>query len=151
MPATFDFQWLYHSLIVGVLLFALGMVGFMARRNVPVMMISLGVMLQGVVLTLTAFGTFHGTWSGQIFSLVVLVVAIALGVIAAAVMVALARAEGSLDPDRLRRLGNEAASDEPRSLPHGAGVAGGSAPFRGEHSAVSETHVTQAAGEGIDD
>ena len=140
MLAIFDFQLLNHSLVVGVLLFALGVVGFVARRNMAVMMISAGVMLQGVVLTLTAFGTFHGTWSGQIFSVVVLVVAIALGVIAAAVMAALACAEGSLDTDRLRRLGNEAASDDPRSLPYEAGVAGGSA-----------THVTKAASEGIDD
>jgi NADH:ubiquinone oxidoreductase subunit K len=138
MLAIFDYQLLEHSLIVGVLLFALGVVGFVARRSVGAMLVSAGVMLQGVVLSLMAFGTFHGSWSGQALSLAVLLAAMAIGTIAAAVMAALARAEGSLDTDRLRRLGNEAAGDAPRSLP-------------GAHSAAAAIIVPKNADEGIDD
>src|SRR5258708_30011194 len=60
---------LNNYLIVGALLFTLGLVGFLARRNLIVMFLCAELMLQGVSLTLVAFGAFHGTWGGQVFAI----------------------------------------------------------------------------------
>src|SRR5262249_41737827 len=50
---------LNNYLIVGALLFTLGLVGFLARRNLIIMFLCAELMLQGVSLTLVAFSAFH--------------------------------------------------------------------------------------------
>src|SRR5579864_9608633 len=83
-PFTFDVLMSY--LLVGAALMALGMLGFLTRRNLIVMFLSAEMMLQGTALTLVAFGRYHGNWTGQVFTIVILTVAaceaaIALGLI----------------------------------------------------------------------
>lgn len=84
-------------LIVGALLFALGLVGFLARRNLIVMFLCAELMLQGVSLTLVAFSGFHGTWSGQVLAIFSLALAAAEAGIALALFVVLFRRGMSLD------------------------------------------------------
>lgn len=84
-------------LIVGALLFALGLVGFLARRNLIVMFLCAELMLQGVSLTFVAFSTYHGTWGGQVFAIVSLALAAAEAGIALALFVVLFRRGASLD------------------------------------------------------
>jgi NADH-quinone oxidoreductase subunit K len=69
-----DYQLLGNYLSVGALLFVLGVVGCVVRRSLPVMLLCIGLMLQGAILTLAGFSVFHGTWSGQVFVLCALVV-----------------------------------------------------------------------------
>ena len=66
---------LTNYLLLGAALMALGMIGFLSRRNLIVMFLSAEMMLQGVALTLVAFGRFHGNWTGQVFTIVILTVA----------------------------------------------------------------------------
>src|SRR5204862_3020497 len=66
---------LYNYLVVGAILFALGMVGFLARRNLIIMFLSAEMMLQGVALNLVAFARFRGNLQGQAFTLFILTVA----------------------------------------------------------------------------
>jgi NADH-quinone oxidoreductase subunit K len=84
-------------LIVGALLFTLGLVGFLARRNLIVMFLCAELMLQGVSLTLVAFSAFHGTWGGQVFAIFSLALAAAEAGIALALFVVLFRRGHSLD------------------------------------------------------
>ena len=56
---------LQNYLIVGGLLFAIGLVGFLVRRNLIVMFLCAEMMLQGVSMSLIAWGRFHGDWGGQ--------------------------------------------------------------------------------------
>lgn len=84
-------------LVVGALLFALGLVGFLARRNLIVMFLCAELMLQGVSLTLVGFSAFHGTWSGQVLAIFSLALAAAEAGIALALFVVLFRRAGSLD------------------------------------------------------
>ena len=72
-PFTFDVLMSY--LLVGAALMALGMLGFLARRNLIVMFLSAEMMLQGTALTLVGFGRYHGNWSGQVFTIIILTVA----------------------------------------------------------------------------
>ena len=88
---------LNNYLIVGALLFTLGMVGFLARRNLIVMFLCAELMLQGVSMTLVGFGSFHGTWSGQIFAIFSLALAAAEAAVALALFVVLFRRDESLD------------------------------------------------------
>jgi NADH-quinone oxidoreductase subunit K len=77
MAPTDDFTLdiLTNYLMVGAALFVLGMVGFLARRNLIVMFLSAEMMLQGTALSLVGFGRYHGSWTGQIFTIVILTVA----------------------------------------------------------------------------
>src|SRR5262245_65614837 len=74
-------------LIVGALLFGIGMVGFMTRRNLIVMFLAVEMMLQGVSLSLVAWGRYYNDWSGQV--LVIFVLAVAACEAAVAVALAL--------------------------------------------------------------
>ena len=69
---------LHHYLVVGAILFCLGLVGFLARRNLIVMFLCAEMMLQGVAINLVAFGRFWANFSGQAFTIFVLVIADAL-------------------------------------------------------------------------
>jgi NADH-quinone oxidoreductase subunit K len=66
---------LWHFLTVGAVLFGLGLVGFLTRRNLITMFLCAELMLQGVVLNLLAFGRYHGTLHGQVFGLFIVTVA----------------------------------------------------------------------------
>jgi NADH-quinone oxidoreductase subunit K len=92
-----DFHGLNTTLLAGAALFSLGAVGFLARRNLIVMLLSAGVMLQGVMMTLTAFGAFHGVAAGQMFAGIVLAVTVGIGVLALMIVAVCIRDRGSLD------------------------------------------------------
>ncbi|WP_337177449.1 NADH-quinone oxidoreductase subunit NuoK [Paludisphaera sp.] len=97
MTDPFSIELLTNYLLVGAALFALGMLGFIARRNLIVMFLSAEMMLQGVALSLVAFGRFHGNWSGQIFTIVILTIAACEASIALALIVVLYNRRSSLD------------------------------------------------------
>ena len=62
-------------LAVGAVLFVLGAIGFVTRRNLILMMLSAELMLHGVSLNLLAFGRMYGRMEGQAFTIFVLTVA----------------------------------------------------------------------------
>lgn len=88
---------LTNYLIVGAILFALGIVGFLSRRNMIVMFLSAEMMLQGIGLNLVAFGAEWQNAHGQLFTIYILTVAAAEAAIALALILALYRRRGSLD------------------------------------------------------
>ncbi|RPI90721.1 MAG: NADH-quinone oxidoreductase subunit NuoK [Planctomycetaceae bacterium] len=88
---------LNNYLVVGALLFTLGAVGFLTRRNLIVMFLCAELMLQGVSLTLVGFSGYHGTWGGQVMSIFSLSLAAAEAGIALALFVVLFRRGHSLD------------------------------------------------------
>ncbi len=99
MPPTdpFTFDVLMNYLLVGAALMALGMLGFLSRRNLIVMFLSTEMMLQGTALTLVGFGRYHGNWTGQIFTIVILTVAACEASIALALILILYNRRSSLD------------------------------------------------------
>ena len=66
---------LYNYLIVGAILFCLGLIGFVVRRNMIVTFLCAEMMLQGVSLSFVAWGRFHNDWSGQVMVLFIISVA----------------------------------------------------------------------------
>ena len=86
-------------LIVGAVLFALGLVGFLARRNLIVIFLSTELMLQGVVVNAVAFSRLHHHLEGQAFALFLLVIAAVEAGLALGMIVMLYRRRGTLDAE----------------------------------------------------
>ena len=106
-------------LVVGAVLFALGMVGFLTRRNMIIMFLSAEMMLQGVALNLVAFSRFRGDLGGQVLVLFILAVAACEAAIALALILMLYKRRKSLDVSdwqELREADQEPTLDE-ESLP----------------------------------
>ena len=61
------------------------------------MFLSVEMMLQGIALSLVGFGRYHGTWTGQVFTIVILTVAACEASIALALIVILYNQTSSLD------------------------------------------------------
>jgi len=88
---------LENYLIVGALLFGIGLVGFFSRRNMIIMFLSAEMMLQGVSVSLVAWGRFHNDWGGQVLVIFILTVAACEAAIALALVLSLYQRSGSLD------------------------------------------------------
>src|SRR5262249_47890496 len=88
---------LHSYLAVGAILFVLGMVGFLARRNMIILFLSAEMMLQGVAVNLVAFAHFRGNLQGQVLTLFIITVAACEAAVALALFVALYRTRRSLD------------------------------------------------------
>ena len=59
-----EYALLHNYLVVGALLFGIGLIGFLSRRNMIVMFLSAEMMLQGVSLSLVAWGRFYNDFGG---------------------------------------------------------------------------------------
>lgn len=95
---------LQHYLAVGAILFGIGLIGFMSRRNLIVMFLCTELMFQGVAINLVAFGHFWGNFSGQAFTILLLVIAAAEASLALGLVVLLFRQKNTLDADAWREL-----------------------------------------------
>ena len=95
---------LQHYLAVGAIMFAIGLIGFMTRRNLIVMFLCTELMFQGVAINLIAFSHFHNNLSGQAFVIFVLVIAAAEASLALGLVVLLFRQKQTLDADAWREL-----------------------------------------------
>lgn len=113
---------LESQLAVGAILFALGAIGFLTRRNLILMMLSAEMMLHGVSINLTAFGHYHQNASGQVFTIFVLTISACEAGLALALILSLYQRRKSLDielwgnlgePDVLRPVEPEAPAEPP--------------------------------------
>jgi len=86
-------------ILLGAILFAIGMVGFLARRNLIVMFLSTEVMLQGVLMNLVGFDSLYPTVTGQVFGVFVLVIAAVEAGLGLGLVVLLFRRKGTLDSE----------------------------------------------------
>jgi NADH-quinone oxidoreductase subunit K len=86
------------------MLFALGAGGILLRRNPLVILLCLELMLNAANLALIAFARMHGNHDGQVFAIVVMVVAACEVVIGLGLIVAIFRRKLPLDVDELREL-----------------------------------------------
>ncbi len=111
MTDLLTIDYLRDYLLVGAALFALGMLGFLSRRNLIVMFLSAEMMLQGTALSLIALSRYHGNWTGQIFTIIILTVAACEAAIALALIMILYDRRASLDITLWRELREEAAPD----------------------------------------
>jgi NADH-quinone oxidoreductase subunit K len=106
---------IHHYLAVGAILFALGLVGFLTRRNLIVLFLCAEMMLQGVTVNLVAFARYRGNLQGQAFTLFILTVAACEAALALALILMLYKRRRSLDVSlwqELREADQEPTLDE---------------------------------------
>ena len=89
---------------VSTLIFAIGAGGVLVRRNPLVILLCLELMLNAGNLALVAFARMHGDLGGQVFALIVMVVAACEVAIGLGLIVALFRRRLPIDVDELREL-----------------------------------------------
>jgi NADH-quinone oxidoreductase subunit K len=96
---------LNHFLVLGALLFAIGVVGiFMNRKNLIVLLMAIELMLLAVNMNFIAFAHHLNDLSGQVFVFFILTVAAAESAIGLAILVALFRNLRSINVDDLGSL-----------------------------------------------
>ncbi|WP_211225253.1 NADH-quinone oxidoreductase subunit NuoK [Rubritepida flocculans] len=96
---------LAHYLIVGAILFVLGVFGiFMNRKNVIVILMSVELILLSVNLNLVAFSARLGDLAGQVFAMFILTVAAAEAAIGLAIVVIYFRNRGSIEVEDVSAL-----------------------------------------------
>ena len=111
---------LENMLIVGAILFSIGLYGTLARRNVLVVLMSIELMFNAVNLTLVAFAKYvapaglaedltqniGGVLTGQVFAVFIITVAAAEIALGLGIVFAMYRATGSIDLSEATQLRN---------------------------------------------
>jgi NADH:ubiquinone oxidoreductase subunit K len=96
-----DVEW---YLVVSALVFTIGLSGVLVRRNPLVILLCIELMLNAGNLALVAFARMHGSGDGQIFALIVMVVAACEVAVGLGLIVAIYRRRLPIDVDELREL-----------------------------------------------
>ena len=95
---------LAHYLIASSLLFAIGTIGVLTRRNALMVLLSIELMLNAANLSFVAFSRYWGNITGQIFVFFILIVAAAEVTVGLAILLVMARRARSADVDSLRTM-----------------------------------------------
>ena len=88
-----------YYLVLSGILFACGVTGFLIKRNIITIFMSIELMLNGVNLSFVAFAAHWHALSGQVFVFFVMVVAAAEAAVGLALIISLFRHKESLSPD----------------------------------------------------
>jgi NADH-quinone oxidoreductase subunit K len=91
-------------LAVSALIFTIGAAGVLTRRSPLVILLCLELMLNAANLALIAFARMHGDQDGQLFAIIVMVVAACEVTIGLGIIVAMHRRRLPIDVDELREL-----------------------------------------------
>ena len=95
-----------YYIMLSAILFIIGVVGVMARRNAIIIFMCIELMLNAVNLLLVAFSTLHNDASGQVFVFFIMAVAAAEVAVGLAILSMVYRNFKSIDIDLLSRLKN---------------------------------------------
>jgi NADH-quinone oxidoreductase subunit K len=95
---------LHHYLVVSALLFSLGLLGVLARRNLLVIYMGLELMLNAANLSLVAFSRYNANLNGQVMVFFIITVAAAEVAVGLALIVALYRKRQSAHVEDLTSL-----------------------------------------------
>lgn len=93
-------------LLLSTVIFIIGAIGVMARRNTIILFMCIELMLNAVNLLLVAFSTLHNDASGQVFVFFVMAVAAAEVAVGLAILTMIFRNIKSIDTDLLGNLKN---------------------------------------------
>jgi NADH-quinone oxidoreductase subunit K len=95
---------LNYYLILSAIVFVIGVVGVLIRRNLIIVLMSIELMLNAVNLTFIAFSRFLGSMEGQVVVFFVMAVAAAEAVIGLAIIISVFRHRETLDPQEMQLL-----------------------------------------------
>jgi NADH-quinone oxidoreductase subunit K len=95
---------LFHYLILSMILFTIGVMGVLMRRNALMILLALEIMLNAVNLSFVAFSRYTGNLHGQIFVFFIISIAAAEVGIGLAVLIVLFRNKKSVDTNYIKAL-----------------------------------------------
>ena len=95
---------LNHYILLSTIIFSIGVMGVLLRRNAIVIFMSVELMLNSVNLLLTAFSVYRGDASGQVFVFFIMALAAAEVAVGLAIIVMIYRNTNSIDIKVLNRL-----------------------------------------------
>jgi len=95
---------LNHYILLSAIIFSIGVIGVLIRRNAIVIFMSVELMLNAVNLLLTAFSVYRGDAAGQVFVFFIMALAAAEVAIGLAIIVMIYRNTNSIDINVLNRL-----------------------------------------------
>ncbi|OGG44365.1 MAG: NADH-quinone oxidoreductase subunit K [Candidatus Handelsmanbacteria bacterium RIFCSPLOWO2_12_FULL_64_10] len=93
-----------HYTILSAVLFAIGVLGVLTRRNVIVIFMSVELMLNAVNLSFVAFAKHYGEATGQVFVFFVMTVAAAEVAVGLAIIIALFRNRETINVEEINLL-----------------------------------------------
>ena len=94
-----------HYLILGVVIFSIGIIGiFLNRKNVIVILMSIELILLAVNINLVSFSIFINDLAGQVFAMFILTVAAAEAAIGLAIIVVYYRNKGTIRVEAINSL-----------------------------------------------
>ncbi len=91
-------------LLLSATLFTIGLIGFVLRRDLIVMLMCLEIMFNAVNISFASFSYYGGNYTGQIFVLFSIAVAAAEAAVGLAIVLSLVRVTGINHSDELRNL-----------------------------------------------
>jgi NADH:ubiquinone oxidoreductase subunit K len=95
---------LNQFLLLGAVLFCLGVYGVLARRNAVLVLMSIELILNAVNINLVAFGAWHGSVAGAVFALFVIAIAAAEVGVGLAIVLLIYRNRHSVDLDDVAEM-----------------------------------------------
>ena len=95
---------LNQFLLLGALLFCIGVYGVIARRNAVLVLMSIELVLNAVNINLVAFGAIHGSIAGAVFALFVIAIAAAEVGVGLAIVLLIYRNRKSVDLDDVAQM-----------------------------------------------
>jgi NADH-quinone oxidoreductase subunit K len=95
---------LNHYILFSAIIFSIGVMGVLLRRNAIVIFMSIELMLNSVNLLLTAFSVYRGDAAGQVFVFFIMALAAAEVAVGLAIIVMIYRNTNSIDINVLNRL-----------------------------------------------
>ena len=95
---------LQHYLVVSAILFAIGLVGMLIRKNILMILLSIELLLNAANLSFVCFSSFSGDLSGQVVVFFTMITAAAEVTVGLAIVVLLFRMKGTARTDDLNTL-----------------------------------------------
>ena len=95
---------LTYYLVVSAILFTMGALGVLLRRNALIVFMSIELMLNAANLTFVAFANEYGVFTGQLFVFFVMTVAAAEVAVGLALIVSIFRTKHSIDVDQMSSM-----------------------------------------------
>lgn len=93
-----------HLITLSGVLFTIGMLGVVSRRNILIVLLSVELMLNAAAVAFVSFSAYHGNLDGQVMVFFVITVAAAEVAVGLAMVIALFRLRVTVDTDRVDLL-----------------------------------------------
>lgn len=93
-----------HALVLAMVLFCLGLIGLLARRNILYMLLSIEIMLNAAALAFIAAGARWGQAEGQVMYLLILTLAAAEVSVALGIVLQMSSRFQTLDTDAISEM-----------------------------------------------